>query len=107
MNRFLIICAAILPAASLARAQYPAGQFQSPNVKLVAHVPLGAGGTVMDIEMEQELSRPFVYVSRSDYGKATVGRAMGFDVLEIRNPSRPRVIRRWRIENQDLGRNVR
>src|SRR5947209_6256850 len=96
------LAAGFLAAVSPASGQYAPGQHFSPNVHLVAHVPLGAGGTVMDIEMEQELSRPFVYVSRSDYGKSAIGRAMGFDVLSIKDPSRARVIRRWRIENQEL-----
>src|ERR1051326_2065072 len=83
-------------------AQYPAGQFFSPNVHVVGHQPLGAAGTVMDLEMEQELSRPYVYVSRSDYGKATIGRSMGFDIIDIKDAGKPKVLRRWRIENQDL-----
>src|SRR5690242_16655693 len=58
-------------ATTPAAAQYPPGKYFSPNVRLAGHAPLGAAGTVMDLEMEQDLSRPYVYVSRSDYGKAT------------------------------------
>ncbi len=83
-------------------AQFPPGQQRSDNVKLLDHVPLGAAGTVMDIEMEQELSRPYVYVARSDYGRAKLGRAMGMDIVSVREPERAKVIYRWRIEQQEL-----
>jgi hypothetical protein len=103
MTRLFVVAIAPLSLlGTLAVAQYPPGQHFSPNVHLISHVPLGAGGTVMDIEMEQELTRPFVYVSRSDYGKPALGKSIGFDVLEIKDPAKARVIRRWRIENQDL-----
>src|SRR5579864_9102917 len=98
----LLLSLLLFTLTRAAAAQYPPGGQSSPNVHVVGHVPLGPAGTVMDIEMEQELSRPFVYVSRSDYGKATLGRAMGFDVLDIKDPGKTRVIRRWRIESLDL-----
>ena len=76
MNRMVVgvTLALSLMGAPLALAQYPAGQNFSPNVKLVSHVPLGASNTVMDIEVEQDLSRPYSYVTRSNYGRE-IGRA--------------------------------
>ena len=46
-------------------AQHAPGQAGSTNVKLVAHVPLAAWISASDIEIEQELSRPYVYVAAS------------------------------------------
>ena len=85
-----------------ARAQYAPGKNSSPNVHLVSHVPLGPAGTVMDIEMEQELSRPTCIVSRSNYGQPASGPVMGFDVLSIKDPSKGQVIYRWRMDQPEL-----
>ena len=103
MRRSLFITAVLwLAWGTTASGQYPPGEHFSPNVHLISHVPLGGAGTVMDIELEQELSRPFAYVSRSDYGRPAIGRAMGFDVIDLKDPAKAHVIRRWRIENLDL-----
>ncbi len=71
----------------------------SDNIEVVAHVPLGGPGSVSGIEIEQDLSRPFVDVGRE-------ARYSGFerdmDVIDIGDPERPRVIHRWRIERQEL-----
>ena len=101
MNRVLVVVVGLAVSAGPLVGQYPAGQQFSPNVKLVSHVPLGYANTIMDVEIEQELSRPFAYVSRGDYGRPPE-KSIGFDVLDLRQPERPRVIRRWRIENQAL-----
>ena len=45
-------------------AQYPPGEQGSTNLHVVSHVPLGGEFRVTDIEIEQELPRPFAYVSR-------------------------------------------
>src|SRR5687767_8219054 len=71
--------------AAPVNAQYPAGKFQSPNIKLVSHVPLSGprNGTeiqIADIEIEQELSRPYAYVSRGR-------RPDGFNIIDLRDPS--------------------
>jgi len=69
---------------------------------VIAHVPLPGGPTnAADVEIEQETSRPFAYVSRARY--ADVGE-IGFDVIDLSVPSRARVIHRWRIENPELHR---
>src|SRR5580704_9136204 len=36
----------------------------SANLHLLSHIPLGRSRTVAGIAMEQEVSRPYVYVSR-------------------------------------------
>ena len=91
---------AFLAAAPL-WAQYPPGQNQSPNVKLLSHVPLGAENTVMDLEVEQDLSRPYSYVSRSNYARLTPPQ-IGYDIIDLKDPTRARVLMRWRIEKPEL-----
>src|SRR5262245_54896114 len=81
------LCAVTAPAFG----QYPAGQYYTPNVKLVSHVPLGAENTVMDIEIEQDLSRPYVYVTRSNYARLTPP-PIGFDIVSLKDPSKARVL---------------
>lgn len=80
-------------------AQYPPGENFSPNMRLVAHVPLGEANSVADIEIEQDLDRPYAYVSRIAYRGATT---KGFDIIDLSEPERARVLYRWRIENEDL-----
>src|SRR5882672_5233743 len=94
-----------LTASVPAFGQYPAGQFFTPNVHLVSHVPLGAANTVMDIETEQELSRPFVYVTRSNYGRVTPNPS-GFDVINLKDPGKAQVIQRWRIDRPELHQGI-
>src|SRR4051812_27369692 len=65
------LCLAAMPAQSLHAqdGQGPPdpvvpGQQRSTNMKLMSHVPLGAALSVADIEIEQELSRPYAYIAR-------------------------------------------
>ncbi|MBI4501925.1 MAG: hypothetical protein HY700_12295 [Gemmatimonadetes bacterium] len=80
----------------------------SRNVTVVAHVPLGGWSQVMDIEMEQELSRPYVYVARADFlplmnQQTPDGRmSKGVDIISIKDPAHARRIYSWRVENQEL-----
>ena len=69
----------------------------SDDITVVAHLPLGGGFSVTDVEVEQEMSRPYAYVARA-FGE------YGFDVVDLADPGRPQVIYRWRIENADLHR---
>ena len=71
----------------------------SENIEVVGHVALGGMMSVADLDMEQELSRPYVYVSRAAR-EGLVER--GTDIIDISDPRNPKVIHRWRIENQDL-----
>jgi hypothetical protein len=63
----------------------------TPNVEVLSHTPLGAPMTVADLELEQELSRPYAYVARL--------LDAGFDVMDLSDPASPQVIYEWRIEN--------
>src|SRR5262245_37095956 len=71
------------------------GQQGSSNVKVVSHLPLGRAFSPNDIEIEQELSRPYAYVSRMLH-------PTGFDIIDIKNTAKPRVMYSWRIENGEL-----
>ncbi len=99
-----------LIAAGGVNAQHPPGEQRSSNVTVLSHVPLGgaaplAGDTkggvlglgrrTSDIEMEQELSRPYVYVDHRFPPS-------GFDIVDIRDPLHAKVIWRWVVENAEL-----
>ena len=47
----------------------------APNVEVLSHVPLGGPMTVADVELEQEMHRPYAYVARLFEA--------GFDVIEL------------------------
>src|SRR5215207_11035630 len=77
------------------------GQHRSDNIKLMAHVPLGTVLTISDIDVEQELSRPYAYVTRRL-------NPSGWDIISLKNINdanalkKAEVICRWRIENAEL-----
>jgi len=71
----------------------------SDNIEVLGHLPLGPRLSVADMEVEQELSRPFAYVARMQYGP--VG-PKGLDIISIADPEKPELLYEWRIENQDL-----
>ena len=73
----------------------PPGERGSKNITVVSHLPLGEPGSIADIEVEQDPSRPYAYVARRVD-------AIGFDVLDLSDLSRAKVIHRWRIENEEL-----
>ena len=71
----------------------------SDNIQVLGHIPLGPRLSVADMDLEQELSRPYAYVARMVYGEKG---DKGTDVIDISDPSKPKVIYKWRIEDQDL-----
>ena len=71
----------------------------SDNIEVLGHIPLGPRLSVADLDLEQELSRPYAYVSRMVYGDEG---PKGMDIISIADPDKPEVLYRWRIENQDL-----
>src|SRR5689334_14268193 len=88
---------AALGAAATAQAQNKtyAPEVGSSNVHVVSHVPLGWGLTIADIEIEQELARPYVYVQR-DFGPA------GFNIISLKDPAKAKVIYSWTIEKPEI-----
>lgn len=71
----------------------------SENIEVVGHLPMGARLTVTDMDVEQELSRPYAYVSRANI---VGGGGRGVDIVDLSEPSAPEIIYSWRIENDDL-----
>ena len=120
-GRSLIVLLAISVPSALAAQQgaganNPMRSLREPhlggsrNIKVMSHIPLGGWSQVMDIEIEQELSRPYVYVSRADFlplmnQQAPDGRqSKGVDIVSIKDPTHAKVLYSWRIENQELHR---
>jgi len=67
----------------------------SSNVSVVAHIPLAGPLQVEDIEIEQELSRPYAYVTRSQ-------RWGGFHIIDLRDPRKARVLYSWSVPSPEL-----
>lgn len=67
----------------------------SPNMHVVGHIPLGGYFRVMDNEVEQELSRPYTYVSQSRDRP-------GFSIISLKDVEHPKLIYSWKIENPEL-----
>ena len=82
-----------LVAPHPAAAQHSAGAQASSNLRVLSHLPLGQAFHLADVELEQELSRPYAYVSR---------RASGFDVIGIRDPGRAQLLYSWNVANPEL-----
>ena len=78
-------------------AQYAPGRQGSDNVEIVAHVPLAGALAVADIEIEQDLERPYAYVSR----RLTPA---GFQIIDLSAPEDAKIIYSWFIENAELHR---
>jgi len=102
----LVIMSALLSTARLAQAQqrsessgkYAPGAQGSSNVQVLSHVPLGRLFTVGDIEAEQELSRPYVYVPRMQ----GTTRSTGFTIVSVKDPRRAKAIYTWTMEQPEL-----
>ncbi len=101
----LLIVGALVWQTPLA-AQMDSEKRGSDNLTVVAHLPLGGAESMADIEIEQDMSRPFVYVARQmrreDRRAAGTPGDRGLDILDISDPENPVVIHRWRIEDSDL-----
>ncbi len=102
MKRPQHIISILFAAASLLLLSAPespgqAIKVKSDNIEVLSHIPLGGNFTVTDLDMEQELDRPYVYVARA-FGEA------GFDIIDIGDPNNAKVIHSWRLENPELHR---
>ena len=109
MKVFLTLVATLLPLAAATAQQEPQtsgrwsvkfqpGEQGSRNVHLLSHVPLGGSLTVGDIEAEQELARPYVYLGRMHGATHDAG----FSIVSVKDPARAKVLYTWRIEEPDL-----
>ena len=91
----------LLSTTAALAAQEDSEQRGSDNIEVISHLPLGAPGSVSDIEVEQDMDRPFAYIGREVLGQSEGG-DRGIDVIDIADPADPKVIHRWRIEDSDL-----
>ena len=91
----IIVAFAYNPAS----AQNTVTKRGSDNMEVLGHLPLGPRLSVSDMDLEQEMSRPYAYISRMKYAEAG---PRGTDIVDLSDPANPKVIYRWRIENQDL-----
>lgn len=99
---FFLLIAAVLFLPTSVQGQATALERGSDNMDVLGHVPLGKHSSVTDIEVEQEVSRPFAYVSRASI---VDGGPKGMDIIDISDPNAPEVILEWRLDNQDLLQN--
>lgn len=67
----------------------------SSNIKVLSHIPLGGYFRVMDIDVEQEMSRPYAYVSQSRDRQ-------GFSIISLADLTKVKKIYSWTIENPEL-----
>ena len=75
---------------------YPVGRRGTPNIEVVSHIPLpGQRFSHADIEIEQEMDRPFVYIAQR-FG------ASGFYAISIEDEEHPRVLYRYIVDDPDL-----
>jgi hypothetical protein len=92
-----VVASAVL-ASTPVPAQPPADKKgHSANIHDVGHLELGPFMTVGGLAIEQELSRPYVYVDRWR-------EEAGFDVVDLHDPTAPHVIGRWRLEHPERHR---
>lgn len=96
---FLLLLLVAAPASAQYQTPWTELKPGSDNITVLGHIPLGAPLNTMDMDVEQELSRPYAYVSRGTVGRGT---ERGTDIIDISDPSNPKVLYRWRIEDQDL-----
>jgi len=86
--------ALLLPATL--QSQFPPGEQGSRNVHIVSHIPLGGELHVGDIDIEQELARPYAYVSHA------LRQPAGFSIVSLQQLDRARVLYQWTIDNAQL-----
>jgi hypothetical protein len=101
---FLLAITLLLPNVRFAAAQWTAEKPGSDNIDVLGHIPLGSRLSVSDIELEQELNRPYAYVGRMALGQMVYseGGPKGMDIINIADPAHPEVLYRWRIDEEDL-----
>ena len=94
-----VIAVALIAQVAVAQEYSPwakPGEEGSSNITILSHLPLvGKAYSHADVELEQDLSRPYAYVAHrmSD---------AGFWIISVKDPAEAKVLYRWVIENPDL-----
>src|SRR5690348_7106306 len=97
------VLSVIVMASPTAAQDRAPGEQGSRNIKMVAHVPVGGWLRAADVEIEQELSRPYAYIALDEEATYPNGSIpTGIDFISLKNPSQARVMYSWRIEQPEL-----
>jgi hypothetical protein len=103
MKRTSLLVLALVATAAHATAAQAQDKLEkvggSPNVHLIAHVPLGGYFRVADADLEQELSRPYAYVGQ-------IRDRPGFSIIDLKDLNNVKVLYKWKIENAALHQGV-
>jgi hypothetical protein len=97
--RIALALALALAAPLSAQARHPLpGKEGTPNIHVLAHVPLTGYLRGTDVDIEQELSRPYAYFSHGLYPPS------GFDIISLKDlgKEQAQVLYSWTIDNPDL-----
>ena len=94
-----LVLAGLLVALPLSAQEWSPLDRGSDNIEVLGHLPLGPRLSVADMDLEQEMDRPFAYVSRMVYGFEG---PKGLDIISLADPEQPELLYEWRIEDQDL-----
>ena len=104
--RTTLLLTGLLLAGPALSAQESPEKRGSDNLTVVSHLPLGGAESMSDVEIEQDMSRPFAYVGRQmrreQRGVPGAPGDRGMDIIDLTDPANPEVIHRWRIEDSDL-----
>ena len=93
----LALCVAGAGAQQYTSRHAP-GDEGTRNIRILSHVPLpGVEFSTSGLEVEQELSRPYAYVSHTH-------RDPGFYVITLKDPTKASVLYRWVIQEPELHR---
>ena len=90
--RILALILLLTVTPGFARAQTPTKP-GSDNMQVQGHLPLGGPESVADIELEQELDRPYAYVAKARYRE---NYPRGMDIIDLSDPAKPKLLKRCR-----------
>ena len=97
MTRSILTVSAVVLALVVGQssAQYPPGKQGSSNMKVLSHVGVGSDYRLGDLDLEQEMSRPYAYLAmRKDVA--------GFGVINLKDPAKAYMMYQWNIEEPEL-----
>ena len=97
---FLLLFGMTIGAQATTQSQSTPLKRGSENIHVQGHLPLGGPESVADIELEQELDRPYAYVARARY-QGNYDR--GMDIIDLSDPTHPKLLLHWVNENDDLN----
>src|SRR5881396_2215290 len=67
----------------------------SRNIKVLGHLPLDSAYKTADITIEQELSRPYIYIAHRLIPS-------GIEIISIKDPSKPVLLWSSYVKNAEL-----